>query len=141
MKTRTGPAIYEGAEYLRSNVKFDEFKTKIGKIRDSAPGIGGIRTVAIKVLDSEGKIKFYESVFELLRGKPDDWPPAVKKEWTILLNQNCSKADLNNYRGVCLLPLASGLIARIFKTRLRKWTETTEALGENKGGFEEVEIH
>ena len=45
------------------------------------------------------------------------------------------KDDLNNYRLVCLLPLASRLIARILATRLREWSEAIGVLGETQSGF------
>ena len=45
------------------------------------------------------------------------------------------KTDLNNYRGVCFLPLASRVIARVYATRQRTWAEKAEVLVENQCGF------
>ena len=101
-------------------------------IRDSAPGVDGIRALAIKSLDEDGGTKLYECVKELLAMKPDDWPSEVKEGWIIPLQKKGPKTGLNNYRGVCLLQLTSRVIARVYATRLRTWAEKTEALGENQ---------
>ena len=42
---------------------------------------------------------------------------------------------MNNFRGVCLLPIMSRILARILATRLRNWAEATGALDENQAGF------
>ena len=113
METRTGSLIEEGNEFL----------------------VDGIRALAIKSLDEDGGTKLFECVKKLLAMKPDDWPSEVKEGWIIPLHKKGPKTDLNNYRGVCFLPLASRLIARVYATRLRTWAEKTEALGENQCSF------
>ena len=42
---------------------------------------------------------------------------------------------MNNFRGVCLLPIMSRILVRILATRLRNWAEATGALDENQAGF------
>ena len=42
---------------------------------------------------------------------------------------------MNNFRGICLLPIMSRILARILATRLRNWAEATGALDENQAGF------
>ena len=42
---------------------------------------------------------------------------------------------MNTFRGVCLLPIMSRILARILVTRLRNWAEATGALDENQAGF------
>ena len=55
----------------------------------------------------------------------------------IPLHKKGARDKLDNYRGVCLLPLISQIIARIFASRIRRWTEKIGALGENQNGFRE----
>ena len=107
METRTGSLIEEGNEFL----------------------VDGIRALAIKSLDEDGGTKLFECVKKLLAMKPDDWPSEVKEGWIIPFHKKGPKTDLNNYRGVCLLPLASRVIARLHVTRLRTWAENMESLG------------
>ena len=45
------------------------------------------------------------------------------------------KKDMNDFRGVCLLPIMSRILARMLATRLRNWAEATGALDENQAGF------
>ena len=42
---------------------------------------------------------------------------------------------MNNFRGVCLLPIMRRILTRILATRLRNWAEATRALDENQAGF------
>ena len=53
----------------------------------------------------------------------------------IPLYKKGAKDCLNNYRGVCLLLLASQMKGRIFATRLRRWAEEIGAMDENQNGF------
>ena len=46
-----------------------------------------------------------------------------------------NKNDMNDLRGVCLLPIMSKILMRILARRLRNWEEATGALGENQAGF------
>ena len=42
---------------------------------------------------------------------------------------------MNNFKGVCLLPIMSRILARILVTRLQNWAEAPGALDENQAGF------
>ena len=44
--------------------------------------------------------------------------------------------DINNYRGVCLLSMASRILARIMASRLREWAEAVGVLDENQDGVQ-----
>ena len=44
----------------------------------------------------------------------------------------------NNYRGVCLLPILSRILARILATRLRNWAKYIGELYENQAGFRQA---
>ena len=53
----------------------------------------------------------------------------------ISLHKKGDEKDMNNFRGVCLLPIMSRILARILATKLRNWAEATGALDENQTGF------
>ena len=55
----------------------------------------------------------------------------------IPLHKKAARDDLNNYRDVCILPLISRIIARIYASRIRVWAEEIEILDENQNGFRE----
>ena len=45
------------------------------------------------------------------------------------------KDDENNYRGVCLLAMASRILARVLANRLRYWAEAMNLMDDNQSGF------
>ena len=53
----------------------------------------------------------------------------------IPLHKKGDRKNPHNYRGICLLPMLSRILARILATRLRKWAEDIDALDENQAGF------
>ena len=132
---RTDDKATEAAKQLEANISYVEFKREISHMRDSAPGIDGVTVNAMKSLAENNKQELYHCMLRLLDSPPRTWPDETKEEWVVLLHKKGSRNDLNNYRGVCLLPLVSPVIARIFATRIRVWAETLDILGENQNGF------
>ena len=57
---------------------------------------------------------------------------------TLPLHRKRDRKDPNNYRGICLLPMLSSMLARIFATRSRKCAEDICALDENQAGFRQA---
>ena len=53
----------------------------------------------------------------------ESWERVVKTGLKIPLHKKGSRNELNNYRGVCLLSMASRILARIMATRVRQWIE------------------
>ena len=113
-------------------------------MRAGAPGNDGVRMLAVKVASKPIKQQLHRMIVRLIDMKPEEikegWViPLHKKEikegWVIPLHKKGPQNDLGNYRGVCLLPLASRLIARTFATRLRTWAETIGVLDENQNVF------
>ena len=66
------------------------------------------------------------------------WPKQLKVGLAIPLHKKGDRKNPNNYRGVCLLPIQSRILARISATRLRNWAEDIGALGENQVGFRQA---
>ena len=132
---RTDDKTTEAAKQLEANISYVEFKREISQMKDSAPGIDGVTVSAIKSLAEDNKQELYHCMLRLLDTPPRTWPDETKEGWVVPLHKKGSRNDLNNYRGVCLLPLVSRVIARIFATRKRVWAETLDILGENQNGF------
>ena len=53
----------------------------------------------------------------------------------LLASTDAAGNDCSNYRGICLLPLASRIIARTLASRIRISVQEIDALGENQSGF------
>ena len=54
----------------------------------------------------------------------------------IPLYKNKGKRDQkNNYTGICLLSMASRILARVMASRIRDWSEEINLLDENQQGF------
>ena len=132
---RTDDKATEAAKQLEANISYVEFKREILLMKDSAPGIDGVTVNAIKSLAENNKQELYHCMLRLLDSPPRTWPDETKEGWVVPLHKKGSRNDLNNHRGVCLLPLVSRVRARIFATRIRVWAETLDILGEKQNGF------
>ena len=66
---------------------------------------------------------------------PSEWEGMVKVGLVVPLFIKGQRDDINNYRGVCLLSMASRILARIMASRLREWAEAVGVLDENQDGF------
>ena len=77
----------------------------------------------------------YRKIQWLWENSAHIWNDEQKVGIIIPLHNKGDKKDANNFRGVCLLPIMSRILARILVTRLRKWAEATGALDENQAGF------
>ena len=53
----------------------------------------------------------------------------------IVVHKKEDKKDMNNFRGVCLLPIMRRILGRNLATRPRNWLEATGTLDENQAGF------
>ena len=58
----------------------------------------------------------------------------MKTGLVITLFRKGQRDDVNNDRGVCLLSMASRVLARIMASRPRTWTEAVGVLDENQDG-------
>jgi hypothetical protein len=68
---------------------------------------------------------------------PHEWEECLKIGQIVPLFKKGARDNLNNYRGICLLPIGSRILARILATRLREWAEEIGILEENQQGFRE----
>ena len=66
----------------------------------------------------------------------ETWEETLKTGVVVpLWKMKGSKEDPNNYRGVCLLSMGSGIVARIVASRLKVWAEDMGVLDDNQAGF------
>ena len=135
LTVRDDPEAITAAERLDEDITFQEFVEEINKMKDGAPGIDAVRVCAIKKMSCKAKKKLYDSVRAYLHEPHQRWPEETKEGWVIPLHKKGARDKLDNYRGVCLLPLISRIIARIYATRIRRWAEVLGILGENQNGF------
>ena len=114
---------------------FEEIKNEIAKMKDAAPGEDEIRLRYIREAGDEIKRSVYRKIQWLWVNPAHRWEDGQKVGIIIPLHKKGDKKDMNNFRGVCLLPIMSRILARILATRLRNWAEATGALDENQAGF------
>ena len=125
----------EAATALEAPITEREIERELDLIKDSTPGNDGVRMAALKVVSDGVKDLVYKCIIDVLNMDPELWPEETKEGWLIPLHKKGTRNDLNNYRGVCLLPLVSRTIARVFASRLRVWAEKIEVMEENQNGF------
>ena len=77
----------------------------------------------------------YRKIQWLKENPAHRWNDKQKVGIIIPLHKKGDKKEVNNFRGICLLPIMSRILARILATRLRNWAEATGALDENQAGF------
>ena len=127
-------AIREGVR-LGKPITKTEVKKEWKEIKESAPGKDSITIKMIRNAHPSVQDAFAEKIVRLSETSPDQWEQTLKEGMVIPLFKKGDRKNLNNYRGVCLLAMASRIIARIMASRLREWSERLGLLGENQHGF------
>ena len=89
-----------------------------------------IRRASTEVVEAVINLVIY-----MFNERADKWENSLKCGQIIPLHKKGSRNDTNNYRGVCLLPMASRILARVLSKRLRWWSEELGLLDENQSGF------
>ena len=126
--------IREGVR-LGTPITKTEVKKEWKEIKESAPGKDSITIKMIRNAHPRVQDVFAEKIVRLSETSPDQWEQIIKEGMVIPLFKKGDRKNLNNYRGVCLLAMASRIIARIMASRLREWSERLGLLGENQHGF------
>ena len=104
-------------------------------MKDAAPGEDEIHLRHIREIGDEIRKSVYRQIQWLWENPAHRWNEEQKVGIIIPLHKKGDKKDMNNFRGICLLPIMSRILARILATRLRIWAEATGALDENETGF------
>ena len=105
------------------------------EVKDSAPGKDGVRMKYIRRASTEVVEAVINLVIYMFNERADKWEDSLKCGQIIPLHKKGSRNDTNNYRGVCLLPISSRILARVLSKRLRWWSEELGLLDENQSGF------
>ena len=123
------------ADLMEQEISKTEFDREIKLIHNGAPGENGIM---IKTLRDAGD-KTLSCVLEIIQrmhtSDAESWKRVVKTGLMIPLHKKGSRSELNNYRGVCLLSMASRILARIMATRVRQWIEDIKYMEDRQCGF------
>ena len=119
---KTGLARSAPNGRTKSRMRPKKLWTDWGGLQSSRINSSRSRTVHLKwmvrmsVVNNIGAERtMFKLTQELLKKPPEEW----RKKWVILFHRKGTRDDLDNYRGACLLPLASSIIVRILATRLR----------------------
>lgn len=113
-----------------------EIADAIQHLRESAAGDDEVTIGMIKAAGENVKSQIYMLVRKQWVTEPVDWEPsAVRGVASLLWKQKGSRADLDNYRGICLLSIVSRILARVAAQRLPVWSERAGWMIEDAFGF------
>jgi hypothetical protein len=113
----------------------EEILTEMKKMRDSAPGKEDVRLPGLMLGGEELIEKLVELVQFMFNNEAEKWEEELKIGLVIPLFKKGDRNKKNNYRGVCLLPMASRVTARIMANRLRIWAEKLGLWDDDQSGF------
>ena len=120
------PLLYRGECGMTSLYAVVFMYSILPNIKDSTAGVEGVRMIAIKYLRSKTQQQLFKSVLRLRNTLASKWPDEVKEGLIVPLHKKGKEDNLDNYREVCLLPMAYRVIAKVFATRLMAWSNETE---------------
>ena len=113
----------------------EEIVEAMGEVRESAPGIDGVRIGYIMEAEESVKERCVELVRKMFEEEAEQWDESLKVGGMVPLFKKGDREDRNNYRGVVLLAMASRILARVLAKRLAGWAERMGLLDENQAGF------
>ena len=123
------------SEQLDEVPEREEIKEQLKKMKDSAPGEDGVRLSYL----TKGGPEIMDELVKLIQfmfcNSADNWEGALKIGMVLPLFKKGDIDNPGNYRGICLLSIASRILARILANRLRIWIEKLNLLDDNQSGF------
>ena len=123
-------------EKLGKEVTVGEILEQMKEMSDGAAGKDDVTIGMIRKCNPETQILMAEKIKQMAGRNPDEWENTIKEGVVITLHKNKGKRDqMNNYRGICLLSMASRILASFLASRIRDWSEETSLLDENQQGF------
>ena len=109
----------------------DEIRKAIMKTKDSAPGKDFVRISYIREAPEEVKREVCRMVSYMFENRAHKWEESLKIGQMVPLHKKGDRIDKNNYRGVCLLAMASKVLGRVMTGRLRWWSEHLSLTDDN----------
>ena len=125
----------EAAAALGEEITPFEVRREWARIRDGAAGEDGVRVSFVKRADLTTQSAIAEMVAQLARTSPDQWDETIKTGLVVPLFKKGDRTEARNYRGICLLSVATRLLARVLASRLRVWAENVGIMGDWQHGF------
>lgn len=125
----------EWREQLEEVPSREEILKQMKLMKDSAPGDDGVRLSYLLKGGQEVFDKIVEMIQFMFLNGHDKWEESLKVGIVIPLHKKGDRNDPNKYRGVCLIPMGSRILARILADRVRIWAEHMGLLDDNQSGF------
>ena len=123
------------ADKLNSSIKQDEILREWSKVNDGAPALGNVRITYVRQASTMTQQAICNIIRKMINKHPSEWETLVKTGLVVPLFTKRQRDNINSYRGVCLLSMASRTLARVMASRLRTWAEAVGVLDENQDGF------
>ena len=115
-----------------------EVKKEVSRMKDSAPGADEATSSMLKLVTStmEGLIALTESMCVLWHMDPREWPEFLHQAVIVSLwKKKGDRSDLDNHRGICLIPVFSRLLVKVIASRLSDFCEREQVFDEGQWGF------
>ena len=132
-------SMTEKATYWREQLNeipsSEEVFAQMKHMKDSAPGKDGVRLDFIRKGGEGLKQEIVKLVQFMFENSAESWEESLKIGLVIPLHKKGDINNPNNYRGVCLLPMASRILARIMADRMRIWAEDMDLMDDEQAGF------
>ena len=113
----------------------DEIRKALMETKDSAPGKDCVKISYIREAPEEVKREACRMVSYMFENRAHKWEESLKIGQMVSLYKKGDRNDKNNYRGVCLLAMASRVLGRVMAGRLRWWSEHLGFTDDNQNGF------
>ena len=127
------PDKSKDVKFITANQKLNtlpsekEIMEALDEVRESAPGKDGVRMVYIRNAYWKWRDKVIHLVMRMFTTRADLGEESLKKGQIVPLHKKGNINDANNFRGVCLLSMASRILARVIANRLRPGRSTADA--------------
>ena len=110
------PDKSKDVKFITANQKLNtlpsekEIMEALDEVRESAPGKDGVRMVYIRNAYWKWREKVIHLVMRMFTTRADLWEESLKKGQIVPLHKKGNINDANNFRGVCLLSMASRIL-------------------------------
>lgn len=125
----------EANDLMNETPQEEEILNEMKKVKDSAPGEDGVRMRYISCACPEVRAEVVRTVQFMFENRAERWEESVKAGQVVPIFKKGDRNNRNNYRGVCLLAMASRIIARVLASRVRWWAERMNLLDDTQAGF------
>ena len=102
---------------------------------DGAPRKDSVTIRMVQNSNDSVRMEMADKIVRLGEQDPSRWHVTLNESIVVPLFEKGARKTLGNYRGICLLPMASRMIARVMATRLRTWSEKSDLVGDTQCGF------